>query len=277
MARLEQREHIAGRGEGLQAAPVAAAADGARLVEGDVADLAGRAAGAAVDLAADHQAGADAAGDLDVRQVPHAPPAAPDQLAEGAEVGVVVHVHRHAEPPPQLLGGLGAAPAGQDGGRAQRPGLHVDRAGHAQTHARDLGAVDAGGRDQPADQLFRPVEALGGGGVDVQRLGLLGEHLVRQVPDRDAQMRVPEVDADDDARVPAQGDAAGPAAPRRGGRDLDGPAVLQFPDDVRDGRRGQARRPRDLRLRERPGEPYRSHDPFQVGSVQRRLRPGSLH
>lgn len=35
-----------------------------------------------------------------------------------------------------------------------------------------------------------------------------------EVPDRDAQMRMPEVDADDDARVAAQTDAAGPSAGR---------------------------------------------------------------
>ncbi len=34
-----------------------------------------------------------------------------------------------------------------------------------------------------------------------------------EVPDGDAQMGVPEVDADDDAGVPAERDAAGPASP----------------------------------------------------------------
>ncbi len=277
VAGLEERKHIACCREGLQATPVSAPADGTGLVEGDVPDFARRAAGSAVDLPVDHQTGADTAGDLDVRQVPHAPAAAPDQLAEGAEVGVVVHVHRYAEPAPQLLGGPGAAPAGQDRGGAQRPGLHVDRAGHAEAHPGDLGAVHAGGRDQTADQLFRPVEALGRGRVDVQGLGLLGEHLVGEVADGDAQVGVAEVHADDDPGVAAQRDAAGPPAARGGGRDLDRSAVLQLPDDVGDRGRGQARRPRDLRLRERTGEPYRPYDAFQVGSVQRRLRPGSLH
>ena len=73
-----------------------------------------------------------------------------------------------------------------------------------------------GGRDQPADQLLRPVEALRGGGVHIDRLGLLGQHLVGQVADRDPQVGMAEVDADDDARVAAERDAARPAAARRG-------------------------------------------------------------
>ena len=69
---------------------------------------------------------------------------------------------------------------------------------------------------KPVDQLFRPVEALRRGGVHVDRLGLLGEHLVGEVADRHPQMGVAEVDPDDDARVAAERDAAGPAAARRG-------------------------------------------------------------
>jgi len=109
---------------------------------------------------------------------------------------------------------------------------------------------------------------LRGGGVDVERLGLLREDLVREVADGDPQVRVPEVDADDDARVAAEADAAGPAAAGRRGRDLDGPALLQLPDDVGDGRGGQAGRTGDLRLGERSGQPHGSYDPLQVGSVQ---------
>src|SRR3712207_3109433 len=175
-------------------------------------DFSRGATGTPVDLPADHEPGADAAGDLDVRQVAHAPAAAPDHLAEGAEVGVVVHVDGDAEAAAELLGGVGAGPAREDGGGAERAGLPVDGAGHAEADAGDLRAVDAGRLDQAADQLFRPVQALGRPGVDVQGLGLLGPHLVGEVADGDAQVGVAEVDADDDAGVAAQGHAAGPAA-----------------------------------------------------------------
>lgn len=201
----------------------------------------------------------------------------PHQLAQRPEVGVVVHVHRHAEAGGELLAGVDARPARQDRRGAQRAGLDVDRAGNTETHPDDLARADPGGLDQPVDQLFRPSEALGGRGVHVQRLGLLGEHLVGQVPDRHAQVRVSEVDADDDARVPAERDAAGAAAAGRGGGHLYGAALFQFANDIGDGGRGEARAPGDLRLGERTRHTYGAHDPLKVGAMQRCLRPRSLH
>src|SRR5690348_12395180 len=86
MAGLQQRQHIARRREGLQATPIATAADGAGFIKSNMPDFACRAAGPAVDLAVDHQPGADTARDLDVRQVLDPAPTAPDQLAERAQV-----------------------------------------------------------------------------------------------------------------------------------------------------------------------------------------------
>ncbi|CAM5228451.1 hypothetical protein SFIMM107S_05095 [Streptomyces griseus] len=237
-------------------------------------DLAGRAARAPVDGPVDHQTGADAAGHLDVREVLDAPPAAPDQLAERSEVGVVVDVHGHAEAAGELLAGVDARPARQDRGGAQSAGLDVDRARHAEPDADHLVRADAGGLDQPLDQDFRPVEALRGRGVDVQRLGLLGEHLVGEVADRDPQVRMAEVDADDDARVAAERDAAGPAAARRGGGDLDRSAVLQFADDIGDRGCGEPGAPGDLRLGERSRHPYSAYDPLQIGPCSDVRDPG---
>ena len=57
-------QHRARRGVGLQAATAAAAAQRALLVEGEVADLAGRAARAVEEPVVDDDAGADAGGDL---------------------------------------------------------------------------------------------------------------------------------------------------------------------------------------------------------------------
>ena len=242
-----------------------------------MADLAGRAARPPVDLAVDDEPGAHSPGHLDVRQVAHAAPASPDQLAEGAEVGVVVHGDGHAEPFAEGVGGLGAGPAGQYRGGAEHSGGDVDGPRHTEAHPGDLGAVHSGGVEEAADQQFGAVETLLGGGVHVERLGLLGEDLVGEVADGDAQVGVAEVDADDDAGVPAQRDAAGAPAAGRGGGHLDGAALLQLPDDVGDGGRGEAGGPGDLRLGQRPGEPHGPHHPLQIGPVQRRLRPRCLH
>ena len=127
------------------------------------------------------------------------------------------------------------------------------------------------------DQLFRPVEALRGRGVHVQRLGLLGQHLVGEVADRDAQMRVAEVDADDDARVAAERDAAGPRPPAEVGVTSTVPPSFSSRTMLETVAADSPVRPGDLRLRQRPGQPHRAYDPFQIGPVQRRLRPRSLH
>ncbi len=274
--RGEQVQQVAGADEGLQAAPVAAAADRAGLVQGDVADLARGAARAPVDLPVDHQARADAAGHLDVGEVAQAPAGAPDQLAEGAEVGVVVDVHRHAEALGQLAAGGDAGPAGQDRGGAQRPGLHVDRAGHAQAHADHLVRTEAGLREQPLDQGLGPVEALRGRDVDVHRGALLGEDPVGEVADRDPQVGVAEIDPHHDARVTAERDAAGAPSAGGGVGHHDGAALLQFSDDVGHRGRRESGPAGDLGLGQRAGHPHRAEDSFQVGPVQRGLRARSV-
>ncbi|RPK83367.1 hypothetical protein EES45_06945 [Streptomyces sp. ADI97-07] len=248
MAGLQQGQDVPGGGEGLQAAAVAAAAHGARLVERDVPDLARRTARPAVDVPLDHQTGADAAGDLDVGEVPDPAAAAPDELTQRPEVGVVVDVHRHTQAPRELLAGIDARPARQDRGGAQRAGLDVDRPRHTQAHADHLLGTYPGGLDQAVDQLLRPAEALGRRGVDVQRLRFLGQHLVGQVPDGHPKVRMSEINPYDDARVSTQGDAPGTASARRGGGHLDRAAVLQFANDVGDSGRGEAGASGDLGL-----------------------------
>ena len=202
VAGLEQRQDVAGGGEGLQAAAVAAAADRAGFVQRDVPDLARRAAGAAVDLTVDHQAGADAAGHLDVRQVLHPPPAAPDQLAEGAEVGVVVHVHGHAEALRELLAAGWCRPS--PAGSRSSPGSRTPRrSGPGRRGPTPMIFVrpDPDARDQASDQVLppgrspRPQEASTSSGSDSS-----ASTWWARLPDRDPQVGVAEVDADDDAR-----------------------------------------------------------------------------
>ncbi len=77
--------------EGLEAPPVAAPADRSVLVDGEVADLAGRAGAAPEHLATEHQAGTDAVGELDVGAVLDPLQRTASQLPESAEVGRVVH------------------------------------------------------------------------------------------------------------------------------------------------------------------------------------------
>ena len=86
----------AAAGHRLDAAPVAAAAERvAGVGDLDVAEVAGGALGAAVDVAADDDPGADAGGDLDVEQVVDASQPAVAVLPQGHHVHVVVDEHRN--------------------------------------------------------------------------------------------------------------------------------------------------------------------------------------
>ena len=138
VAGAQQGDDRAAAGHHLQAAAVAAAADRAALVDEHVAELAGGAAGAAVQLAAEDEAGADAAGDHEVDRVARADPGAERDLGERAEVRVVVEVHVQAEPRAELVGRPHAGPAGQDLAGVDGAGGDVDRARQA-----DAGAEDA--------------------------------------------------------------------------------------------------------------------------------------
>ena len=112
----------------LQAAAVPAAADGALVVDRRVPDLA-RGADAAVEhLAAEHEPAADAVRGAHVDDVLLAAGGAEADLRERAEVGVVVDVHRQAEPlaeqlrAPRHRPSRAACRARRAGRCARRPG-----------------------------------------------------------------------------------------------------------------------------------------------------------
>ena len=202
VAAPQQLGQRVGAGDGLQAAAVAAAADGAVGVDEHVAELAGQALGAAVEAAVEHQPGADARGDHQVDQV----------LARRAR--------RRTRPRPARRGsrrcrrgsaarGGGASPSAaatptQPGRIAVEPTTPVGAVDRArQAHARRRSP--APGRrpasvEHLADELGGGVEALVGEVVGVEALLALGEDPRREVRDRHADVVVVEVDADRDAR-----------------------------------------------------------------------------
>ena len=267
----QQLDQVAGARVGLQAAAVAAAAHPAGLVQRDVPDLAGRAADAPVHAAAHQDAGADAGGQLDVGGLGHAAGRAPGGLAERAQVGVVVDVHGAAEAADHLLTWVDAGPARQDRHRSDRA-AGLDRPGHAQADADDVLRLGADPAQRDAHQPFGLVQAERGRGVDVDRDGFLRDDLVRQVADGDADVRVAEVDADDQAGRTRQRHGAGPAAAGAGGPHRDDTGGAELTDDVGHRGRGQASGAGDLRLGQRPGGAHRADDAPLVGLPQRSLR-----
>src|SRR5690349_224459 len=100
VAAAVHRGHLAGCRPGTAPLAVRAASPSGRPAgwRTPCHQRAGRPASQGVGSAAYDQPRADAAGDLDVREVPDPATAAPDHLAERAQIGVVVHVDGHAEP-----------------------------------------------------------------------------------------------------------------------------------------------------------------------------------
>ena len=139
----QQAEQVAAARDGLEAAAVAAAADRPGLVDRDVPDLARRPVRTAVEPAVEHETRADAGGHLDVDRVPPAAGRAPGDLAERADVRVVLdqdgHLPRLLEAGPQV----GPGPPGQDLA-LHAVGALVERAGDGHPDAEDALAVLAG-------------------------------------------------------------------------------------------------------------------------------------
>ena len=244
--RLQQPDQPRRRDDGLEAAAVAAAAHLAVLADLHVADLAGDAAGAAVQPPAEHDAGAEAAGHLDVEHVAGAAGHAVVELGQGAEVGVVVGVDGQAEPALELLA-RAAGPASP--GRIPVLTLADRRSSGAGTHmptaCRSVRAQPRGRRAGP-DHAGRPVERLGAVGVDVDQGELLGQHLAGAVGDRDPDVPVTDVDAghpsgrraerDQHRRASAAALVRSPAVGRLG----DPAGADQLGDQARDGGARQA-------------------------------------
>jgi hypothetical protein len=92
--------HRRHRNNRLQAAVVAAATRVRAPRDHGVADLAGEAGRAAIRLSADHEAGTDAVGCLDMEEVGQPAAGAQTELADRTKAGVIVGDGRYAESSP---------------------------------------------------------------------------------------------------------------------------------------------------------------------------------
>jgi len=112
-------------------------------VDLDVADLARRAGEAAVEVLVQGDAGAGAVGRPDVHRVLEVAAGAEAALGEGAEVGVVVDEHRHAEALDMTWATGGVVPAAEDARDRDGAGRGVHGGGEADADAEELGQVGA--------------------------------------------------------------------------------------------------------------------------------------
>ena len=231
MAGHQPADDRPGRGDGRQAAAPTAGARLAAHDRGDVPELSGVAAVAAIELAVYDHPAADTRPDVQVQQVLDPPSRAVLELTERAEVGVVVHEDRHtAQAARELAACVDTGPAPHGRLPHHPAAVGIDRPRQAETDADDASDVLSGlGKhvtDQPRGQLQHR-EAVGG---RLDRQPALREHLRGQVDDRHTNLLAVDGRADGDARVRAQRDhRAGATATRTpaGGRcSLDDQAPL---------------------------------------------------
>ena len=280
--RAQQVDGGGAGGQGLQAAAVGAAADRAVLVDDRVADLAGGAADADVEPAAEHEARADAGRELEVDHVLDAVAGAPDVLGQRAEVRVVVDADGQVEAVAHRARGRDPDPAGQDRGRADRAGVGVDRARQAHPDAEDAGAVDARLGERGVDELGGGVEALVGAVVARQLPAHLGEDGMAEVRHSHRHVRLAEVDADGGAGAAVERDQDGRAATLRAGRGgvvdaLGDEAVAdEVADQGGDGGAGQTRAPSELGATGDPRDPECTEHPPAVSLAQGLERSGAF-
>ena len=247
-------------GVGVQAAALAAAAERAALVDGRVADLA-RAAGGAADQGAVHeQAAPDAVVELDGDAVVAAPPGAPQVLAQGRQVRVVVDAHRHAQGPLDVRAGH-AVPAGEHPGGFHRVRMVPDGTGQRDPGA-DQGVVGQAGRgERLVQQPPRDGQALGAG-VAVRQVALAGaDDVVREVAEQDPQPPEAELDPGHRAvaRVQRQPQARAACPRPLGGARTAGPDDYPARDQVLDDRADRGRS--DLRVAGELGPAHRASFP----------------
>src|SRR4051812_10105825 len=148
----------AAAGDGFQAARVAAAADDV-VVPGDpdVADVAGGALGAAVDVAVGDDAAADAGADLDEEQVLDVAPVRP-VLAEGHDIDVVVDEYGRVVVGGEPAWDRVAVPAGHDRRRHRLPARERDRPRNADADAAHVARAAADVLEKIQEALMDPRE-----------------------------------------------------------------------------------------------------------------------
>src|SRR5690606_778568 len=102
-------------------------------------------------------AAADTGGGLDEQQVLRVGPGG-EVLAEGHDVDVVVHQHRHGDAAADVLGDVEAVPAGHDRRVDRASGGVLDRAGEADADAQEVGLGPPRLVEELASSLDHPVQ-----------------------------------------------------------------------------------------------------------------------
>ena len=240
----------------LEAAAIAAGAEVAQGIEGDVPELAGAAGKARQHAAVDDDRAADADVDLEEEKIIAADGGAPQHLGDRRAIALVVGEDRQIERRRKGAQDVRSRP-GRHHARAQHPArFGMDRAGHGDAGADQRGArharLGADRLDEPARRLGRRLRRIVQRHVD----RLVGENGVRDVGGDDADVGRADrhADAGAGARIERHRRSGPPRAriaPRALGRGVDHDArAPELGEDARHRRFGESARARDLRRAE---------------------------
>ena len=159
----------------LQATDVPAPADDVVVVgDVDVADVARRTVGTAMDVATGDDPAADAGADLHEHQERLVAPVRP-VLAEGHDVHVVVDERRYAEALGEPSADGVEVPAGHDRRRDRASGGELDRPGQADADAAERGSAASGSLEEAVEGSLEPGQHDLRPGGDRDVLGELGQ------------------------------------------------------------------------------------------------------
>jgi hypothetical protein len=257
----------------LEASEVAAAAQRAVLDDHGVAELARAAARAAVPASTDHEAGADPVAHLDEHGVALAAQCSQAMLREGGQIRGVVDHHGHPQGALDGLADRDALPTPHDAGASDHAACGIHRRRDRDTHGEQLVAIRRHGLEHVGEQHADATDLVVGAVIARERHLVLGDHGEARVGERHAQLPLGEVDAAHQPRGVRERDVLGAAARSHRLRGAEHARFGELLDDVGDGGGGEARRARELDLREPPVLLDGVDDAAAIRLAQRRLRP----
>ena len=183
------------------------------VVDANVAHVAGRAVGPAIDLAVGNDAAANARADLDKQEVVQPPPRARLVLAAGHNVDVVIDSHaRGGKTSAQMLLDRVAFPQRHERRSDEHAGHKLYRPGHADADADDRGRGQTAPRQQLVDNVGHTVEKVVRPAAHVARPGGALQDLAAEVGQGHVEAGRAHVHADHVAQVGVEVEQKGATA-----------------------------------------------------------------
>ena len=277
MGMPQQLQQVRASDQRLQTSPIATRANRSGLIDGEMPDLPSRPGMSVIDLRIYHQSRTQSGGCLHIRQVGNSSPGAEGELAPGTEVGVVVGVHRDAEPRTQVGPQVDDLPTWQDRPTGHPFTVRRQRRRQPGTCRAQVGAPEPGVDQHHLGEVLGRRQRLYVGHPHVQPPLPFGQHSMVQIGEGHPHVLMTEIDTQHHTVVGLQRHHARAPATADAGRHSYVTATHQFPNDVGDTGRRESGAARDLRLAEHTGVPHGVHNTLNVRRAKRGLRTRPRH